>query len=77
MSIESTDLQPIPWWHEQPEEITELPEAVLEKLSRAGFRTVEEVRAATPAQLLLIPGLGRVTLETIKAWLRKLDGDSD
>jgi len=46
-------------------------------LTLANIKTVEEVRAAGPDRLLAIDGIGRVALEEIKSWLRKLDGMAD
>lgn len=37
-----------------------------EKLYQAGFRTVEEVQAASDGELLAIPGLGKGLLAKIK-----------
>jgi N utilization substance protein A len=47
------------------ERVTELGEAVIEKLSGAGIHTVEELADMTPEQLEAIPGIGPKTVEKI------------
>lgn len=75
--VEAIELRPTPWWREQPEEIAELPDHIVKRLTDAGYATVDDVRTATPDQLLTIRGIGRVALEEIKVWLRRLDGETD
>src|SRR5271154_5865742 len=47
------------------EQVTELGEAVLEKLIAAGITTVEALADMTPEQLEEVPGIGEKTLEKI------------
>jgi transcription termination/antitermination protein NusA len=56
------------------EQITELGEAVLEKLITAGITTVEELADMTPEQLEEIPGIGEKTLEKISVAVRHYFG---
>jgi N utilization substance protein A len=56
------------------EQITELGEAILEKLIAAGITTVEELADMTPEQLEEIPGIGEKTLEKISVAVRHYFG---
>lgn len=74
---ESAPLKPRRWWQQQPEEVTELSEHILNRLVGAGFNTIEKVPNAGPAKLREINGIGNVALEEIRCWLRRLDGETD
>ena len=52
------------------EQISELGDAILEKLIAAGITTVEELADMTPEQLEEIPGIGEKTLEKIGVAVR-------
>src|ERR1035437_4106721 len=56
------------------EQIAELGEGILEKLSAAGITTVEELADMTPEQLEEIPGIGEKTLEKISVAVRHYFG---
>ncbi len=56
------------------EQITELGEAILEKLIAAGITTVEALADMTPEQLEEIPGIGEKTLEKISVAVRHYFG---
>src|SRR5271168_4194329 len=56
------------------EQVTELGEAILEKLITAGITTVEELADMTPEQLEEIPGIGEKTLERISVAVRHYFG---
>jgi N utilization substance protein A len=56
------------------EQISELGEAILEKLIAAGITTVEELADMTPEQLEEIPGIGEKTLEKISVAVRHYFG---
>jgi DNA-directed RNA polymerase alpha subunit len=59
------------WWRESEKNTAHLSHASLSTracncLYNAGFSTVQEVRAATDADLLSIPNLGRGTVREIR-----------
>ena len=56
------------------EQITELGEAILEKLITAGITTVEELADMTPEQLEEVPGIGEKTMEKITIAVRHYFG---
>jgi len=56
------------------EQITELGEAILEKLITAGITTVEELADMTPEQLEEVPGIGEKTMEKISIAVRHYFG---
>ena len=56
------------------EQITELGEAILEKLIAAGITTVEELSDMTPEQLEEVPGIGEKTVEKISVAVRHYFG---
>ena len=56
------------------EQVTELGEAILEKLIAAGITTVEELADMTPEQLEEVPGIGEKTLEKISTAVRHYFG---
>ena len=56
------------------EQVTELGEAVLEKLIAAGITTVEELADMTPEQLEEVPGIGEKTMEKISIAVRHYFG---
>jgi transcription termination/antitermination protein NusA len=56
------------------EQVTELGEAVLEKLIAAGITTVEAVADMTPEQLEEVPGIGEKTVEKISVAVRHYFG---
>ncbi len=56
------------------EQVTELGEAVLEKLIAAGITTVEELADMTPEQLEEVPGIGEKTVEKISVEVRHYFG---
>ena len=56
------------------EQVTELGEAVLEKLITAGITTVEELADMTPEQLEEVPGIGEKTVEKISVAVRHYFG---
>jgi N utilization substance protein A len=56
------------------EQISELGEAVLEKLIAAGITTVEELADMTPEQLEEVPGIGEKTVEKISVAVRHYFG---
>ena len=56
------------------EQISELGEAILEKLIAAGITSVEELADMTPEQLEEIPGIGEKTLEKISVAVRHYFG---
>src|SRR5258708_5319215 len=56
------------------EQVTELGEAVLEKLIAAGITTVEELADMTPEQLEEVPGIGEKTVEKISVAVRHYFG---
>src|SRR5579863_5926739 len=56
------------------EQITELGEAIQEKLIAAGITTVESLADMTPEQLEEIPGIGEKTLERISVAVRHYFG---
>ena len=74
---EAANPRPDPWRKEQPEEIAELSEHILNRLIGAGFKTVADVRSAGHDKLREIDGIGDVALAEIMNWLRRLDGDAD
>src|SRR5271168_576538 len=57
------------------EQVTELGEAILEKLITAGITTVEELADMTPEQLEEIPGIGEKTVEKISVAVRHYFGE--
>src|SRR5271154_4491642 len=57
------------------EQVTELGEAVLEKLIAAGITTVEALADMTPEQLEEVPGIGEKTLEKIGVAVRHYFGE--
>ena len=56
------------------EQISELGEAILEKLIAAGITTVEELADMTPEQLEEVPGIGEKTVEKISVAVRHYFG---
>jgi N utilization substance protein A len=56
------------------EQITELGEAILEKLIAAGITTVEELSDMSPEQLEEVPGIGEKTVEKISVAVRHYFG---
>ena len=56
------------------EQISELGEAILEKLIAAGITTVEELADMTPEQLEEVPGIGEKTVEKISIAVRHYFG---
>jgi N utilization substance protein A len=56
------------------EQITELGEAILEKLIAAGITTVEELADMSPEQLEEVPGIGEKTVEKISVAVRHYFG---
>jgi N utilization substance protein A len=56
------------------EQITELGDAILEKLIAAGITTVEELADMTPEQLEEVPGIGEKTVEKISVAVRHYFG---
>ena len=56
------------------EQVTELGEAMLEKLIAAGITTVEELADMTPEQLEEVPGIGEKTVEKISVAVRHYFG---
>ncbi len=56
------------------EQISELGEAILEKLIAAGITTVEELADMTPEQLEDVPGIGEKTVEKISVAVRHYFG---
>ena len=56
------------------EQVTELGEAIIQKLVAAGITTVETVADMTPEQLEEIPGIGEKTLEKISTAVRHYFG---
>jgi transcription termination/antitermination protein NusA len=56
------------------EQVTELGEAVLEKLIAAGITTVEALADMTPEQLEEVPGIGEKTVEKISVAVRHYFG---
>jgi N utilization substance protein A len=56
------------------EQISELGDAVLEKLIAAGITTVEELADMTPEQLEEVPGIGEKTVEKISVAVRHYFG---
>src|SRR6202012_3128521 len=56
------------------EQVTELGEAILEKLITAGITTVEELADMTPEQLEEVPGIGEKTVEKISVAVRHYFG---
>ena len=59
------------------EQVTELGEAILEKLIAAGITTVEELADMTPEQLEEVPGIGEKTVERISTAVRHYFGHYD
>jgi N utilization substance protein A len=59
------------------ENITELGEAITQKLVAAGITTVEQLADMTPEQLEEIPGIGEKTVERISMAVRQHFGDMD
>jgi N utilization substance protein A len=59
------------------EAITELGEAITEKLVAAGITTVEQLADMTPEQLEEIPGIGEKTVEKISMAVRQHFGGMD
>jgi transcription termination/antitermination protein NusA len=57
------------------EQVTELGEAIIQKLVAAGITTVEALADMTPEQLEEIPGIGEKTLEKISAAVRHYFGE--
>jgi len=56
------------------EQVTELGEAIIQKLVAAGITTVESLADMTPEQLEEIPGIGEKTLERISVAVRHYFG---
>ncbi len=56
------------------EQVTELGEAIIQKLVAAGITTVESLADMTPEQLEEIPGIGEKTLEKISVAVRHYFG---
>ena len=56
------------------EQVSELGEAILEKLIAAGITTVEELADMTPEQLEEVPGIGEKTVEKISTAVRHYFG---
>ena len=56
------------------EQVTELGEAILEKLIAAGITTVEEVADMTAEELAEVPGIGEKTIEKISVAVRHYFG---
>ncbi|WP_213804898.1 transcription termination factor NusA [Granulicella sp. dw_53] len=56
------------------EQVSELGEAILEKLIAAGITTVEELADMTPEQLEEVPGIGEKTVEKISVAVRHYFG---
>ena len=56
------------------EQVTELGEAILEKLIAAGITTVEALADMTPEQLEEVPGIGEKTVEKISVAVRHYFG---
>jgi len=56
------------------EQVTELGEAIIQKLVAAGITTVEALADMTPEQLEEIPGIGEKTLERISVAVRHYFG---
>jgi N utilization substance protein A len=56
------------------EQVTELGEAVLEKLIASGITTVESLADMTPEQLEEVPGIGEKTVEKISVAVRHYFG---
>jgi N utilization substance protein A len=56
------------------EQVTELGEAIIQKLVAAGITTVESLADMTPEQLEEIPGIGEKTLEKISTAVRHYFG---
>jgi transcription termination/antitermination protein NusA len=56
------------------EQVTELGDAVLEKLIAAGITTVEALADMTPEQLEEVPGIGEKTVEKISVAVRHYFG---
>ncbi len=56
------------------EQVTELGEAIIQKLVAAGITTVESLADMTPEQLEEVPGIGDRTLEKISAAVRHYFG---
>ena len=56
------------------EQVSELGEAIIQKLVAAGITTVEALADMTPEQLEEIPGIGEKTLEKISAAVRHYFG---
>ncbi len=59
------------------EQVTELGEAIIQKLVAAGITTVESLADMTPEQLEEIPGIGEKTLEKISTAVRHYFGQYD
>src|ERR1700740_1372390 len=58
----------------QIEQVPDLGEAVLEKLTAAGITTVEALADMTPEQLEEVPGIGEKTVEKISVAVRHYSG---
>jgi DNA-directed RNA polymerase alpha subunit len=63
------------WWKEDALDHSELvlPTRVLRVLESAGITTVEELKAAGPARLRKLEGIGKLGFDQIIAMLRALD----
>ncbi|MHB1700183.1 MAG: transcription termination factor NusA [Acidobacteriaceae bacterium] len=59
------------------EQVSELGEAIIQKLIAAGITTVEELADMTPEQLEEVPGIGEKTVEKISVAVRHYFGQYD
>ena len=59
------------------EQVSELGEAIIQKLVAAGITTVEELADMTPEQLEEVPGIGEKTVEMISVAVRHYFGQYD
>ncbi len=59
------------------EQVSELGEAIIQKLVAAGITTVEELADMTPEQLEEVPGIGEKTVEKISVAVRHYFGQYD
>lgn len=62
---------------EPPPGENDLPETLKDKLSAAGYDTKAKLDAATDEELLAVEGIGKKTVEIIRASLNRLPNDSD